>query len=450
MKNQYSVCNLFILLLLSFLSFITLTEAINSKFISSLDPDSELVYSHVRDSVNQTFREPEGQLFYRYQVPGSYTQLWDWDSVFLGVASARDFNASSYFIGSMSNFLSKTNITTGEVKGCLTPQGDSPTLFHAKPILIQGAYLAAKYDNGNYSFFKQFQAQMQSLLTYWDNSTSRIDPKTGLHRWHDQLESGADNLVLSVCPSPYSTWCWIESIDAFTLSAPDLELFIAREHLAYSNFLQKWAAEDKEKDDDKYNLLISTIETHRVRAKTISDTVDNLMFTWIDEAQTRGYYGGFNTSTQAQITNRIYQAAWPLWSGGTQNLTLIQLAARELFKPDLWSPFGVRSVSNGDPRYNNDNIINPYSNWRGPIWINVNSVLAYALNSQGFIPQAQDLAARIVHTLAEDLRTTGTWHEAYSSETGEGLAAPGFLSWNTLGATLVRDIVNKFDPFAID
>lgn len=370
----------------------------------------------------------------------------------------------------MSNFLSKVNLSTGEVKGCLTPEGDTPTLYHAKPILIQGSFLAAKYDNGNYNYFQQFQQQMVALLNYWDNSTTRVDPRTGLHRWHDQLETGADNLVFSVCPSQYSTWCWNEGLDAFTLSSPDLELFIAREHLAYAAFLQKWAAAEDEKEENekkekmmqkwavkgeedekkKKTMMKDEIAYHNMRAKEISDNMDSLMFTWIDDAQTRGYYGGFNTSTQAQITNRVYQAAWPLWSGGTSNSTLIQLAARELFKSDLWSPFGVRSVSSGDPRYNNDNIINPYSNWRGPIWINVNAILAHALNAQGFTAQAQDLSARVVHTLAEDLRATGTWHESYSSETGEGLAAAGFLSWNTLGATLIKDINDGFDPFAIE
>jgi len=394
----------------------------------------------------------------------------------------------------MSNFLSKVNLSTGEVKGCLTPEGDTPTLYHAKPILIQGSFLAAKYDNGNFLYFQQFQQQMVALLKYWDNSTTRVD-RTGLHRWHDQLETGADNLVFSVCPSQYSP-CWSETLDAFTLSSPDLELFIAREHLAYAAFLQKWAAAEEEENEEKKKRMMqkwtaeneekkmmmmqkwtaeeeedddkkktmkkmmkktkkkmmqkNEIAYHKMRAKEISDTVDSLMFTWIDDAQTRGYYGAFNTSTQSQITNRVYQAAWPLWSGGTNNVTLIQLAARELFRSDLWSSFGVRSVSSGDPRYNNDNIINPYSNWRGPIWINVNAVLAHALNAQGFTAQAQDLSARVVHTLADDLRATGTWHESYSSETGEGLAAPGFLSWNTLGATLIQDINDGFDPFAIE
>ena len=98
---------------------------------------------------------------------------------------------------------------------------------------------------------------------------------------------------------------------------------------------------------------------------------------------------------------------------------------------------------------NNDNIINPYSNWRGPIWINVNAVLAHSLRSRGFEAAANELAANVVHTLAEDLRATGTWHEAYHSETGAGLAAAGFLSWDTLGATLVRDVAAGVDPFSL-
>jgi hypothetical protein len=38
----------------------------------------------------------------------------------------------------------QTNETDGTLPGCLTPQGPSATLSHAKPIIIQGALLAAK------------------------------------------------------------------------------------------------------------------------------------------------------------------------------------------------------------------------------------------------------------------------------------------------------------------
>ena len=414
------------------------------------DPDTALVYAHVQAEVNSTFREPQGDLAFPYQVPaGPYNELWDWDSVFLGVASSRDFNGSRYFVGSMSNFLAKTNLSTGEVKGCLTPGGDTPTLFHAKPIIVQGAFLAAKFDNANYSQFEPFKTAMQALLAYWE-SPQRVDAATGLHRWHDQLETGADNLVLSLCPSPYSPECWVEALDAFTLSSPDIELFIAREHLAFALFLEAWAAGAVAGAGGRAAAVALREEAaaHRRRARAVADNVDRLMFVWL-EGGARGYYGGFNTSTQSQITNRVYQLAWPLWDGGTANATLVAAAAAELLVGDMWTPFGVRSVSSADPRYNNDNIINPYSNWRGPIWINVNAVLAHSLRSRGFEAAANELAANVVHTLAEDLRATGTWHEAYHSETGAGLAAAGFLSWDTLGATLVRDVAAGVDPFSL-
>lgn len=83
------------------------------------------------------------------------------------------------------------------------------------------------------------------------------------------------------------------------------------------------------------------------------------------------------------------------------------------------------------------------------MWVNVNAVLAHSLFTHGLTSAATELAVNVVHTLADDLRATGAWHEAYHSETGEGLAAPGFLSWNTLGATLIRDVAAGDDPFAL-
>jgi hypothetical protein len=42
------------------------------------------------------------------------------------------------------NFLSNVSLPDGQVRGCLTPDGSSPYLRHAKPVLVWGAYLAAK------------------------------------------------------------------------------------------------------------------------------------------------------------------------------------------------------------------------------------------------------------------------------------------------------------------
>lgn len=68
--------------------------------------------------------------------------------------------------------------------------------------------------------------------------------------------------------------------------------------------------------------------------------------------------------------------------------------------------------------------------------------------------------SRITTVLANDLRNTNTWHECYDSGNnnpseddnnngGVGLAAEGFLSWNTLGYRLSDDIANGVNPFSL-
>eukprot|EP01094_Clydonella_sp_ATCC50884_P015326 TRINITY_DN25917_c0_g1_i1.p2 TRINITY_DN25917_c0_g1~~TRINITY_DN25917_c0_g1_i1.p2 ORF type:complete len:177 (+),score=35.42 TRINITY_DN25917_c0_g1_i1:2-532(+) len=169
---------------------------------------------------------------------------------------------------------------------------------------------------------------------------------------------------------------------------------------------------------------------------------------WSDAA---GGYQAYNTSTRAAITNRVFVLAFPLWCAGDgcADHAQQQAMASTLQAPDLLTPYGVRSTSSLDPRYSNANVIVPYSNWRGPVWINSNSVLAYGLRSAGLQDLAVHLAVNVTRTLANDLRDSGTWHECYHSETGKGLAAPGFLSWNTLGASLLPDVIAGRDPFSL-
>ena len=278
---------------------------------------------------------------------------------------------------------------------------------------------------------------MRALLLYW-NSSTRLHAPTGLHTWHDQLETGADNLVFSLCPSQFSPECWSAS-QAFTLSSPDLMTWLVREYEAYAAFLAAWGpAYGAERD-----------AAARYAAR-LRDVIHERLWLWLDPpANTRGLYVGYNVSARAQSVHRTYQAAWPVWAGLAANASVRDAALATLLEADLWGGVGLRSVGTGDPRFNNDNIINPYSNWRGPVWVNVNAVAAYTLRGAGQGAAARALADTVVHTLAEDLRATGTWHECYHSENGTGLAAPGFLSWDTLGADLQADVEAGLDPFAL-
>ena len=131
--------------------------------------------------------------------------------------------------------------------------------------------------------------------------------------------------------------------------------------------------------------------------------------------------------------------------------------AATLARADMLSAVGLRSSSARDPRYSNADTIVPYSNWRGPMWLNANAMACYGLAAYGYRALAVDIATRVVKALAADLRRGGQWHEAYSTSDGAGgappagtpLAAPGFLSWDTLAAELLPNLHRGVDPFAL-
>ena len=418
--------------------FATVSAVANSPGAASVPNATAAVIAHVAAHMNESFREPAGILTYPYLVPsGPYDTLWDWDSLFMGVGGL-SFGSQPYFTGTFMNFLSHVNLSTGELPGGLSPAGNPGVLYHAKPVILQGAWLAAKA-SGDSASWKQFQPAMEALLSYWagtmpgGSSARRVDAVTGLPLWHDQLETGCDNLVFSECPSQFSD-CWDEARDAFTLSSPDLVVFLAREHAAYANFVRAWGGAG----------AAPRAELAAAEGRRLGDLLSTYMF---DGAG--GYFGAYNVSSRAQVPSRTFQMAWPLWAG-MANASQAATALAAVLAPDMRGPFGVRSVSAADARYSEENIITPYSNWRGPIWVNANAVLAYTLARHGRAADAAALADDIVAVLAADLQAGAGWHECYNGDTGAALAAPGFLSWDVLGASLQADVAAGRDPFALD
>ena len=167
-----------------------------------------------------------------------------------------------------------------------------------------------------------------------------------------------------------------------------------------------------------------------------------------------GFYVALNTSAAAEksgtrvVKNRCDDMGFPLWAGMANASQAASIRA-QLMASDMLSAYGIRSTSAADPRYNNKNEIKPYSNWQGPVWVVSNAILTLGLARYGYRTDAMHISSLVVSTLARDLESTATWHEAYSSDTGEGLAAAGFLSWDTLGATWPEHLAAGNDPFAL-
>jgi alpha,alpha-trehalase len=126
-----------------------------------------------------------------------------------------------------------------------------------------------------------------------------------------------------------------------------------------------------------------------------------------------------------------------------------RMIALYLLNPmQMRSEHGLRSLSRFDPAYNNDAIINPYSNWRGPIWINANFLDWIALRRYGFSDEAHWLAVTLAADIHRDIAKWGSMHEDYDAETGDGLAPTlaqspdgkfaGFVGWNLLTEDMLQ------------
>ncbi|KAF2280533.1 glucosidase I [Westerdykella ornata] len=99
---------------------------------------------------------------------------------------------------------------------------------------------------------------------------------------------------------------------------------------------------------------------------------------------------------------------------------------------ELWSPYGLRSLSKSDEFYHTGE-----DYWRGPIWINMNylalsQLLDIAQSSGPHQARAKqlyrELRKNIVNTVYESWKETGFAWEQYNPETVKGLLPPLFTS----------------------
>ncbi|KAG9229139.1 glycoside hydrolase family 63 protein [Amylocarpus encephaloides] len=103
---------------------------------------------------------------------------------------------------------------------------------------------------------------------------------------------------------------------------------------------------------------------------------------------------------------------------------------------ELWSDFGLRSLSKKDKYYGTDE-----NYWRGPIWMNINylavvQLLKYAQTPGPSQALAEDLYTRLrinlIQTVYDSWQETGFAWEQYNPETGKGQRTQHFTGWTSL------------------
>ena len=391
---------------------------------SVTDEELQTVLTQLSDEFTRisprVVRPAEGFLKYPYLIPaGFYQQMWDWDGYFMG----------TWFIGRgrpeymqywALNFLEGMD-ENGYVAGCMTTEGPRVKrgTFFMKPFLSQGV-LRASQAMGDFEWVRPYYERLCRVLTYRD-ATQR-DEATGLYFWEMAFQSGADNN-----PSLNYFSDDRRSFLACDCSAMQLLEFRAQAEIANALGLKEEA------------------KTWNARAEALAGAIQHLL--WCAEDQC---YYNVDRETGDFYRRVSYSSFWPLYAGLAPEADGQAMIRRYLLSGQhMRSPHGLRSLSASDPDYNNKNIILPFSNWQGPIWIPALVVYAGGMLNYGFKEELRPIAVQTARLLLKDLDTFDTMHENYHAETGEGLApAPdyvdadgrfiGFISWNLCAESVLR------------
>eukprot|EP00903_Cladosiphon_okamuranus_P008249 g7940.t1 len=115
----------------------------------------------------------------------------------------------------------------------------------------------------------------------------------------------------------------------------------------------------------------------------------------------------------------------------------------------LWSPYGLRSLSASDPFYQVENNPGDEPYWRGHIWVNINYLALAALRhySQAEGPFSKDasriyseLRTNLLRTLLEGYHSTGYFWEQYDDRSGRGFRSHPFTGWTALVVLIMAEM----------
>ena len=369
----------------------------------------------------QTIRPAQGYIHHPYLIPaGYYAQMWDWDGFFIGAHWANQDPANAKYLRDWVVSFASSADDSGYVAGCITPTGPRPLFgkFAMKPFLAQGAVLAA-WQLNDYEWIRPVWPAMQRILEY--RRKTQFDARWNLWFWDNAMQSGADNNpALSNDPHDPSA---ILAVDASVWAMREYQaMAVIARHLGDGALAAQY---DREAAATRKAIL-----THLWRR-------DQAIFL------------NRRRSTGAWMPSIAWSSFVPLAFGLLPQAEAARMIRQHLLNPvEMRSQYGFRSLSKSDPAYNDDAIIVPYSNWRGPIWINANFLDWLALRRYGFTAESKWLAGSLATILRRDIAQWGSMHEDYDAETGLGLAPTpaqspggkfaGFVGWNLLAEDMLQ------------
>ncbi|MCM3885382.1 glycoside hydrolase [Frankia sp. R82] len=139
-----------------------------------------------------------------------------------------------------------------------------------------------------------------------------------------------------------------------------------------------------------------------------------------------GLYYSRDFRTHTLLRQETIAGLLPLYAGVVPD-DRVDAMVKMISSPRYWSRFGVASVPLDDPAFL------PRCYWQGPVWVNMNWLIADGLERYGRLDAADDLRRNTVDVIA----ASGAMYEYYSPLDGSGAGSNRF-SWT---AALLVDLL---------
>jgi putative isomerase len=363
----------------------------------------------------------------------SYTDLYDWELFFDGLALAY-FGGESYAINGLKMFLSDQRPDGFISRRILQklPENKLPEdeLFaeegkeHCKPFLFQTALVIGRTRGnldwlaaGDYQALKRY---LQHWFTAWDKDGN------GLCEWSSAPHSGSDTQLERIGPWG-SRYC----------EGTDLNCIIYRECQAAASIAKVLCLEEDaayfDGEAQRRGLLIQQM-------------------LW-DEKD--GFFYDRDIRNGKPIKVKSGAGFIPLWAGIATARQARILVERHLRNAaEFWTPFPIPSYARSEPSYTQYYQPAPgaepvyglgpgHSNWCGGMWPHWNYLISHGLMDYGFVEEAKHIA----HKLHEAVSAKEGLYEWYDAETGKGQGLNPFWAGATIvGALLPAELELGFDP----
>lgn len=385
-----------------------------------------MVVEYALQNYKKMFREPNGNLKYKFIVPGSVynEELWDWDSWLANIA-LRQFvkdDISEYEKGCILNFLEHVD-EQGRIPIVIRPNEIGPdfsekvTNIH-KPCLAQHAAFIIK-QNEQFDWIRPHYSKLCSFVDYYIKNCRH---QNGIYYWMNDIAIGVDNDPCTFyrpdksSGSIFLNCMMYKELEAICYIGQKLEQDVTAYRIEKQHLK---AAVQKHCYDEKDGFFYS-VDLNLLPIQPGNGIHSGAPRHWDSLIQRIGVWSGFLA----------------MWSGIATTEQAKRMVEENLLDDrSFWAPCGVRTLSKYEKMYSVKPTGNP-SCWLGPVWGISNYLVFSGLVKYGFEDVARALAEKTVQLFENDIVMCGEMHEYYDPESGIPIMNPGFQNWNLLSINM--------------